>query len=69
MSDYELKAALDRRVADELRGIIAANTDEGGVYDIAEGHIAADMLLCNVLVGEGYAETVDVFKSMRKGYA
>lgn len=69
MSDCELKAALDRRAADELRGIIAANTDESGVYDIAEGHIAADGLLCDVLVGEGYVETVDVFKSMRKWYA
>jgi len=69
MSDFELTEILDKHAADELRGIIAANTDEGDVYDIAEGHIAADELLCDVLVGEGYVETVDVFKSMRKWYA
>lgn len=69
MGDLMLQGVLDKRAADNLREIVAANTDGSGVYDVESGHVAADELLCDVLVGEGYAETVDVFKSMRKWYA
>lgn len=69
MADSTLQGALDRRAAGRLREVIAANTDKDGVYSVESGHIAADELLCDVLVGEGYTELVDVFKSLGKWYS
>ena len=47
---------------DEMKKI--ANTD-----DSETSHVAADELMCKVLVSHGYEAGVKIFENMRKWYA